>query len=152
MEHERRYWERDEADALAALKKGASRDPKVSPQAATIAGLEAAEDQLAAMPGAERVEPACFVDPSPDQMKTGLVAPGASGCAPVVTMNEAFFDAQAPKSAIQIVAVSRFRGLEANWKKGRPAADTSAGSLDDWTTYEMFRTTDWTKVAKLLGK
>ncbi len=30
VEHERRYWERDEADRVAALKRGASRDPKDS--------------------------------------------------------------------------------------------------------------------------
>ncbi len=151
MEHERRYWERDEADSLAALKKGASRDPKVSRQAATIAGLKAAEDDLAAMPPAQRGEPACFVDASADPSKSGLVAAGTSGCAPVSTMNPAFFDPQAPRSAIQIVTVSRFGDLVSDWKKGRPAAGSTGGKLDSWTTYEMLRTTDWKKVADLLG-
>jgi len=150
MEHERRYWERDEADALAALKKGASRDPKISRQAATIAGLKAAEDDLAAMPLALRAEPACYVDASADPLKSGLVAAGTTGCAPVVAMNTAFFDARASRSAIQIVTVSAFSNLERNWKKGRPAAGTTDGSLDDWTTYEVLRTTDWKKIFGIL--
>ncbi len=152
MEHERRYWERDEADSLAALRKGASRDPKISRQAATIAGLKLAEDDLAAMVPSQRADQACYVDASADPLKSGLVPSGTSGCAPVVTMNPAFFDPQSARSAVQIVMVEGFGPLVSLWKKGRPPAGTTDGSLDSWTTYEVLRTTDWKKLAAVLGK
>ena len=151
VEHERRYWERDEADMLAALKRGASRDPKVSPLAGVIAGLKIAEDALAAMPPAERSGPACLLEDRNDMTKSGLVAMGTPACAPLVTRNPDFFDAQLPRSVPQIIVVHRFRGLAKTWKEGRPT-EGKQGSLDIWTTYEVFRQTDWQKVADQIGK
>lgn len=151
VEHERRYWERDEADSLAALKRGASHDPKESPTAGIIAGVKAAEEQLAAMPPAERSEPACFLEPRSDPTKSGLVAMGTPKCVPLVDRNSDFFDPKLPPGVPQIVTVSRFRDLEKVWKQGRPDG-TKTGSIDLWTTYEVFRQTDWQKVADLIGK
>jgi Carboxyl transferase domain len=57
-----------------------------------------------------------------------------------------FFDPQLPRRVPQIIVVSRFRGLEKVWKEGRPS-ESKTGSLDIWTTYEVFRQADWQKVA-----
>lgn len=151
VEHERRYWERDEADSLAALKRGASHDPKASSFAGVIAGVKAAEEQLAAMPPAERSEPACFFDAGKDLTKTGLVPMGTPKCVPLVDKNPDFFDPKLPPSVPQIITVSRFRDLEKIWKQGRPDG-TKPGSIDLWTTYEVFRQADWQMVADLIGK
>jgi hypothetical protein len=151
VEHERRYWERDEADSLAALKRGASRDPKESSFAGVIAGVKAAEEQLAAMPPAERSAPACLLESRNDPTKSGLVPMGTPKCAPLVDRNPDFFDPTLPPSVPQIITVSRFRDLEKVWKQGRPDG-TKTGSVDLWTTYEVFRQTDWQKVADLIGK
>ncbi len=151
VEHERRYYERDEADTLAGLKKGASHDPKDSAFAGVIAGLKMAEDQLAAMSPAERTEPACLLEDIRDPTKSGLVAMGTPKCVPLVTQNPDFFDPQLPRSVPQLITVHRFRELEKAWKAGRPAGDKK-GSLDLWTTYEVFRQADWQKVAAQIGK
>ena len=150
MEHERRYWERDEADALAALKKGASHDPKESPTARVIAGVKGAEDELAAMPPAERSGPACLAADRGNNTNSGLVAMGTPGCIPLVVHNPDFFDTKLPPTVPQILTAMQFRGLEKAWKKGRPTE--SQGGLDVWTTYEVFVKADWQKIAGLLGK
>ncbi len=151
VEHERRYWERDEADNLAVLKRGASRDPKVSPLAGVIAGVKAAEEQLAAMPPAERNAPACLLDAGSDMTKSGLVATGTPKCVPLVGKNPNFFDQQLPRSVPQIIVVSRIRALEKTWKEGRPG-ENKKGSLDLWTTYEAFRQADLQKVADQIDR
>ena len=76
---------------------------------------------------------------------------GTPKCVPLVTQNPSFFDPQLPRSVPQIIIVSRFRGLEKAWKEGRPS-ENKKGSLDLWTTYEVFRQTDWQKVADQIGK
>ena len=150
VERERRYWERDEADMLARLRRGASHDPRDSSIAGVIAGVRAAEEQLAAMPPAERSEPACFLEARNDPTRSGLVAMGTPRCVPLVTQNPNFFDPQLPRSVPQIITVSSFRGLQKGWTEGRPGEDKMG--LDVWTTYEVFRQTDWQKVADLIGK
>lgn len=150
VEHERRYWERDEAETLAGLKRGASHDPD-SPGGGVIAGVKAAEEQLAAMPPAERSEPACVLEARNDLTRSGLVAMGTPKCVPLVTQNPNFFDPQLPRSVPQIIVVSSFRTLEKVWKEGRPG-ENKTGSLDLWTTYEVFRQADWQKVADQIGK
>ena len=149
-EHERRYWERDEADTLALLKRGASRDPEVSVFAGVIAGLKAAEEQLAAMSPADRSGPACLLEDTRDPTKSGLVPMGTPRCKPLVGKNPNFFDPSLPRSVPQIIVVQRFRTLEETWKKGR--SDENNGSLDLWTTYEVFYRTDWQKVADHIGR
>lgn len=151
VEHERRYWERDEADNLAALKRGASRDPNVSHLAGVIAGLKTAEEQLAAMSPAERSGPACLLDAGNDMTKSGLVPMGTQKCVPLVGKNPNFFDQQLPRSVPQIIVVSRVRALEKIWREGRPGGDKK-GSLDLWTTYEAFRQADLQKVADQIDK
>ncbi len=151
VEHERRYWERDEADSLAVLKRGASRDPKVSPLAGVIAGVKAAEEQLAAMSPAERSAPACLLEDRNDPAKSGLVAMGTPKCVPLVGKSPNFFDPQLPRSVPQIIVVNRIRTLEKAWKEGRPG-ENKKGSLDLWTTYEAFRQTDLQKVADQIGR
>ncbi|MEK6742648.1 MAG: hypothetical protein AABZ15_03510 [Nitrospirota bacterium] len=151
VEHERRYWERDEADALSVLKRGASRDPKVSPLAGVIAGVKAAGEQLAAMSPADRSSPACLLEDRNDMTKSGLVAMGTPKCVPLVGRNPNFFDPQLPRSVPQIIVVSRIRALEKTWKEGRPSGDKK-GNLDLWTTYEAFRQTDLRKVADQIDK
>lgn len=150
VEHERRYWERDEAETLARLKRGASRDPKDSVYAGVIAGLKAAEEQLASMSPADRSAPACLLEDLRDQTKSGLVAMGTPQCKPLVAKNPNFFDPGLPRSVPQIIVVTRFKSLEKIWKEGRP--DQKKGSLDLWTTYEVFRQTDWQKVADHIGR
>jgi len=150
-EHERRYWERDEADMLAVLKRGASHDPKDSSVAGLIAGVKAAEEQLAAMPPAERSGPACLLDAWSDPTMNALVAMGTPKCIPLVGKNPNFFDPQLPRSVPQIIVVARFRDLQKTWKKGRPG-ENKKGPLDFWTTYEAFRQTDWQKVADQVGR
>ncbi len=152
VEHERRYWERDEAETLAGLKRGASHDPKDSSFAGVIAGVKAAEEQLAAMPPAERSEPACFLEARSDPTKSGLVAMGTPRCVPLVTQNPNFFDPQLPRSVPQIIVVSQFRRLEKVWKGGRPSENKAGLGLDVWTTYEAFRQADLQKVADQIGK
>jgi hypothetical protein len=149
-EHERRYWERDEADQLALLKRGASHDPKDSAYAGVIAGLKAAEEQLASMSLADRSAPACLLEDMRDPTKSGLVAMGTPQCKPLVGKNPNFFDPDLPRSVPQIIVVQRFKSLEKIWKEGRP--DQKKGSLDLWTTYEVFRQTDWQKVADHIGR
>ncbi|MFA5911631.1 MAG: hypothetical protein WC815_22870 [Vicinamibacterales bacterium] len=151
VEHERRYWERDEADAIAGLKKAASRDLKVSALAGVLAGLKAAEDQLAAMTPAERGGAACLLEDTTDATGSGLVAMATPRCLPLVTRNPDFFDPQLPRSVPQIIVAHRFRPLEKTWKEGRPTGDKK-GNLDVWTTYEVFRQTDWQKLADQIGK
>jgi len=151
VEHERRYWERDEADLLAVLKRGASRDPKVSPLAGVIVGVKAAEEQLAAMSSAERSRPACLLEDRSNPATSGLVAMGTPKCIPLVGKNPNFFDPQLPRSVPQIIVVYRFRSLEKTWKEGRPD-ENKKGSLDLWTTYEVFRQTDLQKVADQIGR
>jgi hypothetical protein len=150
-EHERRYWERDEADNRAALEKGKSRDPKVSHNAAVVAGLKAAEDQLAAMTPAARAGQACYADTGGDGLRLPVTPAGTAGCQPLVGKNPDFFDTTLPRTVPQIVVVSRFLELENVWKLGRAAAATR-GSLDQWTTYEVLRQTDWRKIAGTLGR
>jgi len=150
VEHERRYWARDEAETLAGLKRGASHDPD-SPFGGVIALVKAAEEQLAAMPPAERSEPACFLEARNDRTKSGLVAAGTPTCVPLVTQNPNFFDPQLPRSMPQIIVVNEFRRLEKVWKEGRPS-ENKTGSLDIWTTYKVFRQADWQKVADQIGK
>jgi len=151
VDRERKYWERDEADMLAALKRGASRDPKVSPLAGVIVGVKVAEDELAAMPPTERGGPACLLEDRRDPTSSGLVAMGTPACVPLVTPNPDFFDAHLPRSVPQIVVAYSFRELAKTWKEGRPTG-TKKGNLDIWTTYEVFRQTDWQKVADQIGK
>ncbi|MEI6670312.1 MAG: hypothetical protein WCP29_19380 [Acidobacteriota bacterium] len=151
VEHERRYWERDEADQLAALKRGASRDPKISPLAGVAAGVKSAEDELATMSPADRGGPACLLDDRNDPTRSGLVAMGTPKCVPLVGKNPNFFDPLLPRSVPQIVIVHNFLGLAKRWKEGRPTGD-KMGSLDTWTTYEVFNKTDWQKVAAQIGK
>ena len=150
MEHERRYWERDEADTLAALKKGASHDPKESPMARVIAGVKTAESDLAAMPPAERSAPACLAADRGNHTDSGLVAMGTPGCFPLVAHNPGFFDTRLPPTVPQILTAMQFRDLEKVWKKGRPTEST--GGLDLWTTYEVFVKADWQKIAGMIGK
>jgi hypothetical protein len=150
-EHERRYWERDEADARTALEKGKSRDPKVSHNAAILAGLEAGEKQLAAMTPAARAAQACYADPGGDGLKLPVLPAGSAGCQPLVGRNPDFFDTTLARSVPQIVVVSRFLALESAWKLGRAGAATHGG-LDLWTTYEVLRQTDWRKIADTLGR
>jgi hypothetical protein len=150
VEHERRYWERDEADTLAGLKRGASHDPG-SPFGGVIASVKAAEEQLATMPPAERSGPACFLEARNDRTKSGLVAMGTPNCVPLVTQNPNFFDPQLPRSVPQIIVVSEFRKLEKVWKEGRPS-ENRTGRIDIWSTYEVFRQADWQKVAGQIGK
>jgi hypothetical protein len=150
-EHERRYWERDETERLAGLKRGASRDPKNSSWGGVIAGVKAAQEQLAAMPPDERSGPACFLKAGDDPTKSGLVAMGTPKCVPLVTQNPSFFDPQLPRSVPQIIVVDQFRRLETAWKEGRPD-ENKKGSLDVWTTWEVFRQTDLQKVADQLSK
>jgi hypothetical protein len=150
-EHERRYWERDEADTLALLKRGASHDPKDSSFAGMIAGLKAAEEQLASMSPADRSEPACLLEDRRDPTKSGLVAMGTPKCKPLVGKNPNFFDPSLPRSMPQIIIAQRFRELEKTWMKGRPGED-GTGSFDLWTTYEVFHRTDWQKVADHIGR
>jgi hypothetical protein len=150
VEHERRYWERDEAETLAGLKRGASHAPD-STYGGVIASVKAAEEQLAAMPPAERSGPACFIEARSDPTKSGLVAMGTPTCMPLVAKNPNFFDPQLPRSVPQIIVVNEFRRLEKVWKEGRPS-ENKTGSLDIWTTYEVFRQTDWQKVADQIGK
>ena len=153
VEHERRYWERDEADMLARLRRGASHDPKDSAIAGVIADVKAAEEQLAAMPPAERGGPACFLEVQNDATKSGLVPMGTPKCVPLVTQNPTFFDPQLPRGVPQIIAVSSFRTLAKGWKEGRPSENKADRlGLDVWTTYEVFRQTDWQKLADQIGK
>ena len=150
-EHEQRYWERDEADTLNLLKRGASRDPKDSPFAAMIAGLKAAEEQLGAMSPADRSAPACLLEDKLDPSRSGLVPMGTPDCKPLVGKNPNFFDPSLPRGVPQIITAQRFRDLEQAWKKGRPD-ENSNGTLDLWTTYEAFYRTDWRKVADHIGR
>jgi hypothetical protein len=151
MEHERRYWERDEADTLATLKKGASHDPKENPIARVITGRKAAEDELAAMPPAERSGPACLAADRGNNTNSGLVAMGTPGCIPLVVHNPDFFDTTLPPNMPQILTAGQFRDLERVWKKGRPTESTD-GNLGVWTAYEAFVKADWQKIASLIGK
>lgn len=151
-EHERRYWERDEADTLRNLTKGASRDPAVSRQAATIAGLKAAEDQLAALSDATRQQQACFVDSRDDPSKSGLVPMGTPGCAPLIAQNLEYFVPTLSRGAVQLITLTQFRKTEQVWRLGKPANGASSGSLDLWTTWEAFRTADWKKIVGVIGK
>lgn len=151
VEHERRYWERDEADNLAALKRGASHDPKDSAFAGLIAGLKAAEDQLAAMSPADRSGPACLLEAWSDPTKSGLVPMGTPKGVPLVGKNPNFFDPQLPRSVPQIIVFHNFRPLEKVWKAGKPG-ENKQGALDLWTTYEVFRQTDWKKVADQIDR
>lgn len=150
-EHERRYWERDEADTLNRLKRGASLDPQDSPFAAQIAGLKAAEEQLGAMSSTDRSAPACLLEDLRDFTTSGLVPMGTPHCKPLVGKNPNFFDPRLPRSMPQIITVQRFRALEQAWGKGRPD-ENSNGTLDLWTTYEAFYRTDWHKVADQIGR
>lgn len=150
-EHERRYWERDEADTLNRLKRGASLDPKDSPFAAQIAGLKAAEEQLGAMSPTDRSGPACLLEDLRDFTTSGLVPMGTAHCKPLVGKNPNFFDPRLPRSMPQIITVQRFRALEQAWGKGRPV-ENSNGALDLWTTYEALYRTDWQKVADHIGR
>lgn len=150
-EHERRYWERDEADTLKLLKRGASLDPQDSPFAAKIAGLKAAEEELAAMSPADRIGPACLLEDKRDFTKSGLVPMDTPGCKPLVGKNPNFFDPRLPRSVPQIITATRFRSLERAWEKGRPD-ENSNGALDLWTTYEAFYRTDWQKVADQIAR
>ncbi len=132
VEHERRYWERDEADTLARLKRGASHDPKDSAFAGVIAGLKAAEEQLASMSPADRSGPAYLLEDMRDPTKSGLVAMGTPQCKPLVGKNPNFFDPGLPRSVPQIIVVTRFKSLEKIWK-ARPARPEEGlpRSLDD---------------------
>jgi hypothetical protein len=150
-EHERRYWERDEADTLAQLKRGSSHDPKDSSFAGVIAGLKAAEEQLASMSPVDRSGPACLLEDLRDPTKSGLVAMGTPQCKPLVGKNPNFFDPSLPRSVPQIIVVDRFRSLEQAWIKGRPD-ESKKGPLDLWTTYEVFHRTAWQKVAGHIGR
>jgi hypothetical protein len=151
-DHERKYWERDEADTLRDLTKGASRDPAVSRQAAIIAGLKAAEDQLAAASPDDRQKQACYVDSAADPSKSGLTPMGTPGCGPLISQNLEYFDPKLPRSVIQIITASQFGEAEKIWHKGRPAAGSTSGSLDMWTTWEAFRTADWKTIVDMIGK
>lgn len=148
-EHERRYWERDEADTLNILKRGASLDPADSSFAAVIAGLKDAEEQLAAMSPADRSAQACLLEDKRDPARSRLVPMGTPRCKPLVGKNPNFFDPSLPRSVPQIITAQRFRTLEQTWNKGRPDEN---GSLDLWTTYEVFYRTDWQKVADHIGR
>ncbi len=150
-EHERRYWERDEADTLKRLERGGSLDPKDSPFAALIAGVKAAEEQLGAMSPADRSGQACLLQDMRDFTKSGLVPMGTPHCKPLVSRNPHFFDPSLPRSVAQIITAQRFRALEQAWEKGRPDENNN-GSLDLWTTYEAFYRTDWHKVADHIGR
>lgn len=151
VEHERRYWERDEADNLAALKRGASHNPKENSFAAVIASVKTAEEQLGSMSPAERSAPAAFLEDLKDLSKTGLVPAGTPKSKALVGRNPEFFDPQLPRSVPQIIVIQRFRGLEKTWSKGRPDENEN-GSLDLWTTYEAFRQADWKKLAEQIGR
>lgn len=76
---------------------------------------------------------------------------GTPKCVPLVTQNPNFFDPQLPRSVPQIMVVSRFRGLGRCGRKGGRARTRRAASTF-WTTYEVFRQTDWQKVADQIGK